>query len=72
MLIALTSSDEPPPGGAIVDRKFLKGALISQYPASANDLQRKGAIEVFLFKVTEGPPGIERVAAFLCPDFKYL
>jgi hypothetical protein len=85
-LIALMSSDEPPPGsviaiptgtkGRVVDRKFLKdGGLVSPYPASANDLHRDGAIEVLLFEVTEGPGRGSKgwvQASFLRPDFKYL
>jgi hypothetical protein len=42
--------------GRVVDRKFLEdGSLVSAYPASANDLQRDGAIEILLFEVTDGP-----------------
>jgi hypothetical protein len=42
--------------GEILDRKFLKGGrLVTPYPASQNQMERDGAIEVALFEVTEGP-----------------
>src|SRR5262249_14345222 len=83
---ALLSSKPPEPDksivvlngtkGNILERMyFVGGRLVTPYPASLNDMERDGIIQVALFEVTEGPKRGARgwvQAWFLRPAFGYL
>jgi hypothetical protein len=85
-LNALFSAEAAPPDAAIsvpngtkgrmLERRFLRGSrLVDPYPASENDMERDGALEVAMFEITEGPQrGLKGwiQLSFLAPDYWYI